>query len=506
LQNPSISNVQTSNAGIYTVTVNDGTGSCSSTLTVVVNPNPVPTIDPLTPICLGDSSVVTAQGGNSYQWSTGSTNQSITVTPTSTTTYTVTVSTTAGCSATTSASLVVYNLPVATITPPGPLQVCEGNAVNITASGGATYVWSNGNTTNTINEIPTGNTTYTVTVYSSEGCSSTTSVDVSTVPSPVAQINPTDTSVCVGQNVSLVASGGTSYVWNTGNTTASLSTGPGIYTVTVFDTNGCSDSETANIAALPLPNVSFSGTLACFGQATQFTNNTSISSGSINSYFWNLGDGNTGTDVNPSHTYDTSGFYIVSLTAVSDAGCSGSFTDTIPVGGGPDISIQATPLCFMQLQAEGINNNPNQIVSNWTCDWGDFNQDTGQIRMHTYSVSGTYTVTLSATDAFGCLSTIQTTITTKGGKTLDQLQIPNVLSPNGDSVNDELVLDQEFEECSPYTLSIFNRWGVKVYEIQNGGTPFSGISNTGSTIVPGTYFVVIQSNDLKYHGTLTLFY
>jgi len=166
--------------------------------------------------------------------------------------------------------------------------------------------------------------------------------------------------------------------------------------------------------------------------------------------------------------------------------------------------MQLLALCFAQLQATGINNDTSIQVSSWTWDFGDGNGDNGFMVAHPYSQQGTYTVLLTGTDIYGCETTISESFTTKGGKTLDQIIFPNVITPNGDNQNDEIVMDPEFEECSPYILTIYNRWGFKVFESENYGPTFKGISTTDVTIVPGVYFLVIRSNDLSYNGTITI--
>lgn len=90
-QNPAIANATTAMTGIYTVTVISAEGcSATATASVTVNPAPTPNISGNTSICEGQSTTLTAIGGNSYSWSTGETTTSINVSPTTTTTYTVT--------------------------------------------------------------------------------------------------------------------------------------------------------------------------------------------------------------------------------------------------------------------------------------------------------------------------------------------------------------------------------------------------------------------------------
>src|SRR5690606_12539735 len=124
-------------------------------------------------ICNGESTTLTASGGGTYLWSTGSTNASITVSPSSTTTYSVTVTNAGGCTDTESAMVTVSNAPNAGIS--GDLSICNGESTTLTASGGGTYLWSTGSTNASITVSPSSTTTYSVTVTNAGGCTDTES-------------------------------------------------------------------------------------------------------------------------------------------------------------------------------------------------------------------------------------------------------------------------------------------------------------------------------------------
>lgn len=505
-QNPSITNATTANSGVYTVTVDDGTGTCSSTITVQVNPYPTATAQNDGPACVGDNVTFSATSGTSYSWagpngfSSSSSDTTLTgVTTSASGIYTVTV-TSNGCSSTATTSLVVNNIPSATVA--GNDNICSGASTTLTAGGGNTYLWSTGETTSSITVSPATNTTYTVTA-SNGGCNDTASIAINVVPSPTPAVDGI-VEICNGDSLVITASGGTGYVWNTGATSAAINIPAGAYTVTVSDATSCTATMSVTVPLSPNPNTGFTASIACVGAATNFTNTSTITSGSITDYLWDFGSGNTSTIEDPNFTFSSPGTYTVSLTATSAFNCTASYSAQVIVGGGPDISMQLLALCFAQLQATGINNDTSIQVSSWTWDFGDGNGDNGFMVAHPYSQQGTYTVLLTGTDIYGCETTISESFTTKGGKTLDQIIFPNVITPNGDNQNDEIVMDPEFEECSPYILTIYNRWGFKVFESENYGPTFKGISTTDVTIVPGVYFLVIRSNDLSYNGTITI--
>lgn len=128
-------------------------------------------------ICYGTSTNLTAQTvlGASYQWSTGSTTQTIQVSPISTQTYTLTV-TVGECFAVSEVDVTVNAQPTINIS--GNTVICNGSNTTLTASGGSSYNWSDGSTTSTIIVSPTLSTTYTVTVTDVNGCSAEESTNV----------------------------------------------------------------------------------------------------------------------------------------------------------------------------------------------------------------------------------------------------------------------------------------------------------------------------------------
>ncbi|MCX6167654.1 MAG: gliding motility-associated C-terminal domain-containing protein [Sphingobacteriales bacterium] len=131
-------------------------------------------------------------------WSTGATTKSITVNPTATTTYYLTL--TDGAISTTDSVKVTVETPLATITPSGPTAIFQGQSVNLSANVGASYVWSTGATTRTINVNTAG--TYTVTVTTANGCSAT-SQPTSVTLALKATIIQSDTTICAGTPITL---------------------------------------------------------------------------------------------------------------------------------------------------------------------------------------------------------------------------------------------------------------------------------------------------------------
>jgi len=116
------------------------------------------------------------------------------------------------------------------------VTICKGTEVMLTATGGKTYLWSTGETTDTIKVSPTENTTYTVTVTSVDGCEAIDEVIV-TVGDATADAGD-DKEICKGDEVMLSAEGEGDFLWSTGETTRSIKVNPEVtteYTVTVIN-------------------------------------------------------------------------------------------------------------------------------------------------------------------------------------------------------------------------------------------------------------------------------
>ncbi|MFN8318494.1 MAG: PKD-like domain-containing protein [Saprospiraceae bacterium] len=197
-------------------------------------------------ICAGESTTLTASGGTSYLWSTMANTSSITVSPAVNTNYSVVVTDANGCSNSTSATVIVNPLPIATISASDEL-VCAGDAVTLIASGGGTYSWSTMANTAAITVNVNATTTYTVTVTDVEGCSNTASKTITVSPAMAwSSATATDAS-CNGGNdgsVSATVSGGTPMVtlsWEDGDGNPSATSGltAGTYHVTATDAAGC---------------------------------------------------------------------------------------------------------------------------------------------------------------------------------------------------------------------------------------------------------------------------
>lgn len=322
----------------YTVTITNANNcTASASASVVVNALPVVAIAPgNTAICVGNSANLTASGGANYVWSNGSTTAAITVSPTATTTYYVTATGPTGCTATDSVVVIANPLLTPVITPSNPL-LCPGDSISLSVTAGASYAWSTGATTQNIKVSPSLNTTYTVTATNGNGCSGSATVNLTVAGNPVAAINPPVDSICTGGTTSLIASGGTSYVWSTGSDSATINVSPAAtatYNVTVTNGNGCSatDSVIVKVNAKPAVTINPPFVTVCSGSSTTLTTTVTGVTGT-STFGWSSGSDSASTTVSPviSTTY--------TVTVTSASGCTATASRNVTVNPTPVVII-----------------------------------------------------------------------------------------------------------------------------------------------------------------------
>jgi gliding motility-associated-like protein len=284
LQNPSISDVQVSDTGSYSVTVSSLGCSSTSTLNVDINPGPL-AIPNVNSICEGETLNLTAATSNfpntNYSWSgpainsTNAFQQNPTIANASVSnsgTYSLTVSSN-GCSSTADITAIVKPIPTTILGVNSP--ICAGTTLNLTASfalTGASYSWSGPGITANVsaNQNPTianAVVSYTgnyVVMVSKDGCSSTSQISAVINPIPTTTVNSTP--ICLGKDLYLTASNslnGASFTWtgpgiNSSNSnvqnpviTNAVASDAGLYTATV-SLNGCS-SQNSTTATVQTP-------------------------------------------------------------------------------------------------------------------------------------------------------------------------------------------------------------------------------------------------------------
>lgn len=405
-------NISNLSANTYTVTVSDANG-CTAQLSQTIS-QPAGALNVSSAVtnllCYenGTGSInITPSAGTppySYQWSNGSTQEDLNGIPAGT--YTVTVSDNNGCSLTNTLFVTQPQEELDAITH-ATLVGCYGansGAINLTVSGGTlpySIQWSNGVTTEDLDEIIAG--TYTVTVTDANGCTAFASTNVGEPAAPLgASANQTNLN-CHDVNdgsLQLNVSGGTSgytYSWSTGANTPGISNlTPGNYTVLITDANGCTLSQTYEIIynAQVLSATHSVIPVACFGNSTGEVN-VSVQGGTPPyQYKWDSGQ------TSQNLTGVAMGNYAVTISDVN--GCTTTLSVSV---GQPIAALSATQqttavLCNGDLSG-AIDISASGGTYPYSYNWsnGSTSEDISQLG------SGNYTVTI--TDANGCTLTEQ---------------------------------------------------------------------------------------------------
>ena len=199
----------------------------------------------------------------------------------------------------------------------------------------------------------------------------------------------------------------TQFIWDFGNGVQQTIKQPGyayqdtgvfLPELIVASNRGCRDTTTETLWVNPNPEPSFSVNDVCLGDTSIFVDSSRISRGTIQSRFWNFGDGNTDTVQNPRHYYSRSGQYIVRLTTRSDSQCTASVSDTAVVLEGPVADFDYQNVCF----PEPVNfADASQIscgkIQSWLWDFGDGDTSRTANPTHRYARAGVYDVGLIIT-------------------------------------------------------------------------------------------------------------
>lgn len=395
-------------AGDYCVTVVDANLCGYVACTTVEEDPPSVTLVDVDLQCAGeDDGTITANpaGGvapYTYAWSNGRTTRTITdLAPGA---YGVTLTDARGCTA--SASTTISEPPVLTGSISGDNTVCPGAAdafLMIVPSGGTppyTYNWTPGNFPGQgVGPLPSG--TYSVEVTDANGCSITRSFVILTSEDVEVEIEGDEILCGAGTTGTLTAgpvSGPVSqYVYNWSNGAAGptiTNVGPGSYTVTATDENGCTGTATATVTTVNL-DLDLSSTPTSCADETDGTATVAATGGQQPyTYEWSNG-GST-----PTITSLSPGVYTVTVTEAGTAGCKVS--GSVQVSAPNELMVVATPV---NVDCAGADSGSIDVeVSGGTSPYS-FAWSNGAVTEDLNGISGgSYTVTV--TDANGCVESL----------------------------------------------------------------------------------------------------
>ena len=506
--------------GIYRVSLtalnNDGWPAYNSKL-INVSTDLAPDIDFMTQnICVNHnvSFISSNVSGNitSYNWDFGDTGTSTGTNETHIYTaignYDVKLNVVAanGCNNNMKKSLQIFNAPVAEFSLPSITPICTNqdhllsNISTLDPGSNPSWEWRlNGILVSTQKDLTTSfNTTSSQEIRLKAlipGCENEKIQTIASVTEgPLVNFVAADD--CQGNDVAFYNSttgADTGYVWNFGDGNTSILTNP-VHsyssaaafqtTLTASNSAGCNNFMTKPVKIYSLPQPDFTVSLppfSCNNSPTPFQNNTPpLADSNITDWQWQFNDASGGSSSiqSPSYTYDLPGNYNVVLTATSDAGCSGMAAKGISIAASPTSDFTVGPSClnvstkFTDLSAGGVQSRFWQIGS---ASFTVVNPS------YTFTSTGDFNTTLTATGANGCSNVKTKTVT-----------VPVPPSLNFTVSNPCAAQDATFQDTTPATSDGVAGWNWN----------FSGNSETGNPAqfnfqVQGTYNVKMTTT----HGS-----
>jgi gliding motility-associated-like protein len=274
-----------------------------------------------------------------------------------------------------------------------------------------------------------------------------------------------------------------------------------VYTAYISE-GGCTEAIVVALNVIPPTEAEYTSSEAagCPPHAVSFTD----LSGNATLHIWNFGDGSpVSNSQHPLHTYTRPGDYVVTHTTVTQGACEDvATTVTVHVQDTVAAEFSATPdWAAVMIFPSSLVSFQDQTVgaARLLWDFGDGIFGTETHPDHRYTALGEYFVTLTAWSGEGCMSrVVHGPFILEGGG----LDIPNVFTPNGDGTNDGFVLI--YDGSQPFTLSIFDRWGVRHFQTTNKLEAWDGTNEKGDPLPEGVYYFVATVGEKEYVGTVTL--
>ncbi|MBX3164007.1 MAG: T9SS type A sorting domain-containing protein [Bacteroidetes bacterium] len=282
---------------VYTLYAQDNVCAVPNRVPVNIKVNAVPVLTLSSAnysICNGQTTIISVQGASSYTWSNALTTSSIVVTPTTSATYSVIGSVAPNCADTASINISVF-APTVNISTGSSSLVCSGTEVTVSATGATSYSWNTGETANSFTLLAQFSSSNAITQHTYDvvginpcGTFSQTTV-LNIAPNPSINVGVSNSVICQGNSVTLLANGATTYTWNNGISSGTISgntnlfpTSSGSYNIAGSNSYACvSDTSTVYIEVKPSPTLSFNIPVVCAGKTT------TITASGADSYLWN---------------------------------------------------------------------------------------------------------------------------------------------------------------------------------------------------------------------------
>ncbi|HDQ05442.1 MAG TPA: PKD domain-containing protein, partial [Candidatus Bathyarchaeota archaeon] len=269
-----------------------------------------------------------------------------------------------------------------------------------------------------------------------------------------------------------------------------------IFFVEAFDNAGNNAKTSTFGYTVIIPNISpiakftESASIVYTGEVIDFDASESHDpDGTIVSYSWNFGDGNTDSGVAVSHSYVDDGEYNVILRVVDDDGAFGIKAASIVVKNRPPVADLDTSSAILDKEEIVTFNasgsyDPDGYIVEYSWDFGDGDTETGVTASHSYPASGTYTVTLTVTDDDGATDSISVTKTVR-----NKSPVANFTESAHTVFTDEMITFNATESYDPDGTIVSYTWDF------GDGETATGASVSHSYASSGEYTVTLTVTD-----------
>lgn len=471
--------------GSYSLTVTDQNG-CSGFMEVTITEasDLSPQISGPLQFCEGSSTNLDVGSGfESYLWSNGATSQSISVTTPGI--YSVTVVHASGCNGSQTVNISENSLPTVTIT--GPLSFCPDETTVLDAGPGfQSYLWSDGNDTQTTTVSSQGN--YSITATDINGCSNFSSIFITELPEPVVEISG-ELFFCENTQTTLVATSGfESYGWSTGDLGTSISVNTeGNYSLTVTDENGCQDiaQEYVQEITLPLIDAGVAQTLDCNNESVVLQPTTQNPGENFN-YYW-AGPGITGlNEMQEAPEVSIEGLYLVYIEDI-EYSCI-SETDSVLITDEtyqPEVSllVEGEINCFNESVI--IDGSGSQSGTQFSYQWFDNNgNEIPNENSNIYAATAAQSYSMLLLDTLtGCFSISSVTVS-------ENTTSPVAITEPGQQLNCLIETTELSGESSQPIGQLSYFWESSEGNIISGNN-----SSIVSVNEPGYYYLTVQDQN-----------
>lgn len=260
---------------------------------------------------------------------------------------------------------------------------------------------------------------------------------------------------------------------------------------------GCKSyfSDTVQFFQPPIFNADASSIEVCLGEGVQFFNQSTAETPLF--CLWDFGNGLTSTQCNPLHYYQNPGIYFPKLKVYTLTGCVDSAEISLPpitIYPAPKASFSANPInasiffptiFFKNTSESDVPAQYSLILSDGTVV-SNFDE-----YRHTFSDTGSYTAVVKVINDYGCVDTDSLVVWIFPEITIF---VPNAFTPNGDGIND--IFFVSVSGILEFEISIFNRWGDRVYFSTNPSEGWDG-THQGAKVPSGVYNYIIKARDYQ---------